>query len=260
MGELIHLTFFQVILSFILVVVILLVLKVKSINIKKDILIYLIKIPIQLMLLGYILVFIFNNPSPTTTIIAVLLIELFALHTIFKKFKGKLFSALKVIIVLSITVNTLICIFYLLFIVINIYPWYNPQYVIPLSFIIIINTMRAIILALKSLFKGMVKEKYKVEEALILGATPKMATRDIVNNSFNTAIKPIINSTFGMGLIFLPGNMLGLLLSGVSPLVAVGYQIIIMFVILGSVCLSVITLLHFGSLSFFNNKDQLKWI
>jgi len=44
----------------------------------------------------------------------------------------------------------------------------------------------------------------------------------------------VINSLFAVGLVSLPGMMTGQILSGVSPLIAVRYQIMVMCMIFGS--------------------------
>ena len=45
---------------------------------------------------------------------------------------------------------------------------------------------------------------------------------------------PQINSLLAVGLVALPGMMTGQILSGVSPLIAVRYQIMIMAMVLGT--------------------------
>jgi putative ABC transport system permease protein len=61
----------------------------------------------------------------------------------------------------------------------------------------------------------------------------------------------------GMGIVFLPGMMTGQILSGVSPVTAIEYQIAIMLGILGSVAFTVILFLQLGYKTFFNKKAQL---
>ena len=100
-------------------------------------------------------------------------------------------------------------------------------------------------------------QKDLVEGALMLGATPKMASKRIVDNAFDSAILPSINSMVGMGSVFLPGMMTGQILSGVSPVTAIEYQIAIMLGIVGSVALTVIIFVHLGYKTFFNEQCQL---
>jgi len=103
----------------------------------------------------------------------------------------------------------------------------------------------------------MTTQRNLVEEALILGATSQAATSPIINNTFEAAIMPTINSMLGMGIVFLPGMMTGQILSGIAPTTAVNYQIAIMLGILGAVAITVIVMLQLGYRSFFNAEDQL---
>ncbi|MCF6190181.1 MAG: ABC transporter permease [Cocleimonas sp.] len=52
--------------------------------------------------------------------------------------------------------------------------------------------------------------------------------------AFRTAMIPITNSLFAVGLVSLPGMMTGQILSGVDPLVAVRYQIMVMAMVFAS--------------------------
>lgn len=99
-------------------------------------------------------------------------------------------------------------------IVVRINPWYNPQYFIPIAGMMVGNSLTGLSLGVKSLLEGMTTQKNLVEEALTLGATPQMATKNIINSTFDAAIMPTINSMLGMGIIFLPGMMTGQILSG----------------------------------------------
>ncbi|WP_316245338.1 ABC transporter permease [Gracilibacillus timonensis] len=62
----------------------------------------------------------------------------------------------------------------------------------------------------------------------------------------------------GMGIVFLPGRMTGVILSGAGSLDAIKYQIVIMLGVVGNVSLSVILFLYFGYKTFFNRYAQLK--
>jgi putative ABC transport system permease protein len=212
---------------------------------------------LQLILVGYVLEYVFQNPSPWITAGIILLMEAFAIYTVYGKFKGRLSLSLKKIIALSMSAGTLLCLGYFLFIVIRISPWYSPQYFIPIAGMLIGNSMTGVTLGLKMLLEGMSVEKHLIEEALILGATPQKASAKMINSAFDAAIMPTINSMLGMGIIFLPGMMTGQILSGTSPTTAIAYQIAIMLGILGAVALTVIMLLQLGYRTFFNREAQL---
>jgi putative ABC transport system permease protein len=56
--------------------------------------------------------------------------------------------------------------------------------------------------------------------------------------ALQTSLIPIINSLFAVGLVSLPGMMTGQILSGVSPIIAARYQIMVMCMIFGSAGIS----------------------
>ena len=257
MKGIIDLTIWQVLLSYVFVVIVLFIVKKRGIKREKAILLSSLRMTIQLVLTGYVLVYIFDHPSPLITIAIIILMECFAVYTVFQRFKGLLSKKLKQTIVFSMVAGTMSCIIYFLFVVIRIVPWYDPQYFIPLAGMFVGNAMTGVSLGTKSLIEGMNTQRKLVEEALVLGATPQTATKGIINSTFDAAIMPTINSMLGMGIVFLPGMMTGQILSGISPATAVNYQIAIMLGILGAVSLSVIMLLLLGYRAFFNGEDQL---
>ncbi len=257
MNGIIDLTIGQVLVAYVFVLVVLAITKIRGIGREKEILISSVRMTIQLVLTGYVLVYVFANPSPLLTAAIIIMMECFAIYTVFKRFEGRLSKKLKITIALSMIFGTLSCLLYFLFIVIRIDPWYDPQYFIPIAGMMVGNSMTGISLGVKSLVEGMTTQRNVVEEAMILGATPQVATRSIVNNTFEAAIMPTINSMLGMGIVFLPGMMTGQILSGTSPATAVNYQIAIMLGILGAVAITVVSMLQLGYRSFFNEEDQL---
>lgn len=258
MNGIIDLPVLQVALAYFFVLIVLIIVRILGIKREKEIIISSVRMTLQLILTGYVLVYVFDNPNPFITVGIILLMEAFALHTVFNKFKGKLSKPLKSAIALSMSIGTLSCLGYFLFIVVRISPWYEPQYFVPIAGMLIGNSMTGISLGVKSLLEGMTTQRALVEEALILGATPQVATKTIINSTFDAAIMPTINSMVGMGIVFLPGMMTGQILSGTAPTTAIAYQLAIMLGILGAVALTVILMLQLGYRTFFNNEDQLQ--
>ena len=257
MNHVIDLQLWQMVAAYIFVLIVLLIVKIKGIPREKEILISSIRMTIQLILTGYILVYLFQNPSPLYTILILIAMEVFSVFNIIKRSKNKLSLRLQQIIALSMVSGTVFCLFYFLLVVVHISPWYDPRYFIPIAGMLIGNSMTGISLGVNRLMDGMQMQKNLVEGALMLGATPKAASKQIIDTAFDSAILPTINSMVGMGIVFLPGMMTGQILSGTSPLTAIGYQIAIMLGILGSVALSVLLFLQLGYQTFFNAQQQL---
>ncbi|MFA5634816.1 MAG: iron export ABC transporter permease subunit FetB [Anaerovoracaceae bacterium] len=259
MKGIIDLTVVQVALAYIFVLIVLIIVRARGIKREKEIIVSSVRMTLQLILVGYLLVYIFDNPNPFVTMGIIALMEVFAIYTVFKKFKNELSKALKQVIAASMLMGTLSCLVYFLLVVVRISPWYDPQYFIPIAGMIVGNAMTGISLGVKSLVDGMTIQRAAVEEALILGATPRDASKNIINSSFDSAILPTINSMVGMGIVFLPGMMTGQILSGTVPTTAIAYQIAIMLGILGAVSLTVFMMLQRGYKTFFNTESQLQF-
>ncbi|SHE98901.1 ABC transporter permease [Caloramator proteoclasticus] len=258
MNGAVKLSIMQVLSAYLFILILLLIVKRRGLNREKEIIISTTRMTLQLILTGYILTYILKNPNPFITLLVISIMEIFAIQNIIKRSKTKLSYELKKVVVFSMIVGTLFTLFYFILIVINIKPWYNPQYFIPLAGMIIGNSMTGISLGINKLIDGFKNQVDVIECSLMLGASPKDACKPILDNAFDSAILPTINSMVGMGIVFLPGMMTGQILSGSSPLVAIEYQIAIMLGILGSVSISVIIFLLFGYKTFFNNRMQIK--
>jgi putative ABC transport system permease protein len=251
-------TLWQLITAYLFIIILIFIVRFRKISREKEIIISSIRMTVQLVLVGYVLTYVFHHSHPIYTVVILLIMECFAIVNIFRRMKNPVSKPLKKVVAYSMFTGTVLSLIYFDFIVVHFTPWFEPRYFIPIGGMIIGNSMTGISLGLHSLLDGMKSKKALIESALMLGATPRMATHDVVNQAFDAAILPTINSMIGMGIVFLPGMMTGVILSGADPLVAIKYQIAIMLGITGAVSLSVILFLHFGYKTFFNKKAQFE--
>lgn len=167
---------------------------------------------IQLLLIGYVLVYIFKTDQPEF-IMAILVIMLtvaswIAIRPLQKKQPQMYMNSF-----LSISIGSILILTLVIQIVIDIEPWFSPRYVVPLAGMIISSAMNTVSLAAER-FQSEYDKK-----------TPYIEARRI---ALRVSLIPIINSLFAVGLVALPGMMTGQILSGVSPLIAAQYQIVVM--------------------------------
>jgi putative ABC transport system permease protein len=167
---------------------------------------------VQLLLIGYVLVFIFDADSGAI-IVAILTVTLvasswIALNTVDGP-KASLFRASLVSVLLGGGLTGLL----ITQVVLQLEPWYRPSYMIPLAGMIFATAMNSVSLA---------ADRMLAEQARGLGYHEARAI------AMQAAMIPNINSLFAVGLVSLPGMMTGQILSGVSPLIAVRYQIMVM--------------------------------
>lgn len=253
----IEIEIWRLISAYIFVLFVLLIFKWRGIPRKLNLTIATLRMTIQLVIAGYLLGYIFDNPNPYIVIIIILLMELFAIYTIFKSINHKMSRHLKIVVALSMFVGSLAVLFYFNVIVLNVAPLFNPRYVIPIAGMIIGNSMTGVTLGVQTLLDHIDSNRDKIEGSLMLGATPKMAVKQYVDRAFDSAVLPTINNMIGMGIVFLPGMMTGQILAGLSPVTAIQYQLAIMLGILGGVAISVILATQFAHQTLFTTDAQL---
>ncbi|ADQ15381.1 ABC transporter permease [Halanaerobium hydrogeniformans] len=257
-NNIISIQIMQLVLAYSFVVILLLIVRKKNIGNESEIILASIRMTIQLVAIGFLLDYVFANQNPFFSVLILLVMETFAIYNIYARVDGEISSELKRIIAASMFSGTLIAILFFLLGVIGLDPWYRADYFIPLSGMLIGNSMTGISLGVNHLVNGFRDNKRLIENYLMLGAEPSTAVEEINKKAFYNAILPTINSMMGMGIVFLPGMMTGQILAGASPLIAIRYQIAIMMGILGSVTLTVFFMVNKGSKTFFNKRKQLK--
>ncbi len=137
-------------------------------------------------------------------------------------------------------------------------PWYTPQYAIPLLGMLLGNTMTGVSLGLDRLTEGAWERREVIEARLMLGESWNEAVGDIRRQSIRSGIMPIINSMAAAGVVSLPGMMTGQILAGASPVHAVNYQILIMFLISAGTLLGTMGAVWMGSRRLFDHRERLR--
>ncbi len=118
-------------------------------------------------------------------------------------------------------------------------PLYNAQYMIPLAGMLLGNSLSSNIIALQNLFTAFEERKAEYEAAISLGASPKYASFPFVQEALRKSMAPTLASMTTTGLVTLPGMMTGQILGGASPMVAIKYQLVIMLAIFVMLSVSV---------------------
>jgi putative ABC transport system permease protein len=117
--------------------------------------------------------------------------------------------------------------------------------------------MNGATLAVERIDSEIRNKKSEIEACLALGATSKQAASSCIRAAMKASMIPTINSMMVVGIVSLPGIMTGQILSGISPLIAVKYQIIIMYMIAFSVASSSLILTHLRFRRYFTQDHQL---
>jgi putative ABC transport system permease protein len=177
---------------------------------------------VQLLMIGYFLTYIFDSNN-VWIILAVLSVMVFvaswiALRTVRNK---QLLLYPKALISLIVGGGTTLIL--ITQVVLDLTPWYWPNYFIPLAGMIFANGMNSVSLAADRL-TAEISRDVEYEQAR--------------NIAFRASLIPITNSLFAVGLVSIPGMMTGQILSGVSPLIAARYQIMVMCMVFSAAGIS----------------------
>ncbi|NOQ16122.1 MAG: ABC transporter permease [Methyloprofundus sp.] len=232
-------SFAQLSVALIPVLVVLLIFIRWSLSIKKPIY-ALLRMFSQLLLIGYALSFIFDSENS----LFILLILCFmcmtsswiALGTVAEyrlRFYKYTLAAIALgggVTLVLITQGTL-----------QLSPWYEPHYMVPIAGMIFANSMNSVSLAAERLHSELLHHDTFIQAR---------------NIAFQAAMIPVVNSLFAVGLVSLPGMMTGQILSGTSPFVAARYQIMVMAMVFGSSGLSTAIYLSLVK-NFYSRENQL---
>jgi putative ABC transport system permease protein len=171
---------------------------------------------VQLFAIGYVLIYIFESDSYWMIVLTIMIVvaSWIAVRPLGSRKRQSWPNSLVAVGLTSIVILALVT-----QVVIGVEPWFSPRYVVPLGGMVITGAMNAVSLA---------AERFQSETAR---DEPVPEAR---RSAFKTSLIPITNMLFAVGVVSLPGMMTGQILSGVSPLIAAKYQIIIMAMFFGT--------------------------
>jgi len=229
---------------------------IHSLRLERDLLIGTIRTFVQLFALGYLLNIIFALDRVGWVLALFLCMIFFAAWTI----RGRI-TEKQIPFFVPIFVSMLISYFLVSYLVtavlVGAKPWWQPQYFIPLSGMVIGNSMNAIAVSLDRLMGELKKQRQEIEMMLCLGADYREASHPMLQSAIRAGMIPSINSMMAVSLVFIPGMMTGQILAGSDPLVAIRYQIVVMVMIVGSTAIGSFMVVYLVRKRCFGPASQL---
>ncbi|WP_337982882.1 ABC transporter permease [Lysinibacillus sp. C5.1] len=245
-------TYTSLSLTLIFVLIPLVLSKTFKLGLEKDTIIATIRSIIQLLAVGYILNFVFDEGSIIYIFLMVALMIVAATLNARKKGKGIKGITWKIVftlVMVEIVTQGVLLGF-------NIVPT-TAQYIIPISGMLIGNSMVLSILFLNRFTAEITSHENEIELILSLGGTPKQAIHRQLINAIKASMIPTIESQKTIGLVQLPGMMSGQIIGGADPIQAVQFQLLIIFALLTTATLSSIMIGFFSYPALFNERLQL---
>lgn len=232
---------------------------VMSLGIEKKILLYGGRMTAQLLLIGLVLRYLFGNASGWLVILMSLVMLTAAGREVQARQKRKVRGWSGYLIATSaMFISSFSIVLLALTVIIQVKPWYTPQYAVPLLGMLLGNTMTGVSLSIDLLVSQLYEKHTVIEQRLMLGQEWQEASSDIRRDAMRNGMMPIINSMAAAGLVSLPGMMTGQILGGTPPVEAVKYQILIMFLIAAGTGFGVITAIRMTARRLFDKRHRLR--
>ncbi|MBD3229974.1 MAG: iron export ABC transporter permease subunit FetB [Candidatus Lokiarchaeota archaeon] len=238
--------------STILVVISLILSRIFKFSMEKEIVIGCTQAVIQLLIIGFIMYFIFYTGYVFLIIILLAIMLVVGALLIFRNYryiKGSFFIS-----IISLTASASITLTILLGTGIVEFDMYS---LMAFGGIIIGNSMKRGSVAFENFIEEVKKQKKQIELKLSLGANKRESLNSSISSSVYICLLPTLNSLKAIGIVWIPGGMLGMLLGGVSPIWAAVYQAIIMFSILCAGLIVSILITTFLSRIIINKRLQV---
>lgn len=239
-------------LALVFVLIPLILSKTLKLGLEKDTVIATVRSIIQLLLVGYVLQFVFASEQIIFILLMVALMIGAATQNARKKgasIKGITWKLIITFVSIEILTQAILLGF-------GITPP-EAQYIIPISGMMIGNSMVLSILFLNRFTAEVETRQDETELILSLGGTPKQAIHTSLITSIKASTIPTIESQKTIGLVQLPGMMSGQIIAGADPVQAVQFQLLVLFLLLTT---AVVTSIILGFLSYptlFNDNMQM---
>jgi len=257
MKEVIDINYLSLFYGYALMIIPIIILWYYKTGLVKDTLIAVTRMTVQLLLVGVYLEYFFKINNHWVNLSWVLIMTIIATFTIIKR-SGLSYKIFFLPVLLSGIISIAITDAYFLGFIIELDSVFDARYFIPITGMLLGNTIRTVIISLDAFYGKLKKEQNFYRWHLANGATKKEALLPFMQSAMRKAFNPVIATTAIMGLISLPGMMTGQILGGSSPNVAIKYQIMLLITIFSSGILTVLLTINISNLFVFDKYDNLK--
>lgn len=173
---------------------------------------------VQLLLVGYFLTYIFETKQPLVIVLLIVSMIAVSAWIALRSFEDKDIKTYFIFLI-SIGVPGLILLWLVTQFVLQMQKWFEPSLVVPIAGMIFSNSMNTLSLAAERFESEFNRDEDYINARRV---------------ALDASLIPQINSLFAVGLVALPGMMTGQILSGVDPIIAVRYQIMVMWMMFGA--------------------------
>lgn len=216
-----------------------------------------VRMVVQMFLIGLYLRYLFEWNSPFVNILWVLIMVVVASFTAAHRTRLR-----RRVVVLPLGVGLLSSAFvvglYFLVFVLRLGHPFDARYFIPIIGILMGNMLSVNVLALNTYYDGLQRERQLYYYLLGNGATHIEAVTPFVRKAVSKAFAPCIANMAVMGIVSLPGTMIGQILGGSAPGIAIKYQMMIVVITFSASMLSLMVTLYLADRRSYDVYGRLR--
>lgn len=223
----------------------------------KNMFISIIRMSVQLLLIGIFLKYLFVINHPWLNIAWLLIMIAVATFNVSNKIK----LAFRIFLLptfLAFTIATLVVLLYIMTFVLQLEVITDARFFVVIGGMLLGNSLRGNIIGIENFYSMLRRNKQRYLYRLALGASVFEALLPYFRDSLRSALQPTIVTMATMGIVFIPGMMTGQILGGLSPLLAIKYQIVIMIAIFVSTTIAINLTILFTIRTCFDRYGLLK--
>ncbi len=228
-----------------------------SLGLARSLIIASLRAILQLSLLGFVLQKVFAATDWFWVVGIAIIMMVIASYEILARQQYRLGSIGIAMTSLAIVLPSLLVLSQIVALVLELQPWYQPQYFLPLLGILLGNAMNGIAVGLNYLLQQIKLQPPQIEGKLILGQTWQQATQAIRKSAIYQGMIPMINTMNVAGIVSIPGMMTGQIMAGADPLEAAKYQMMILFTITAVAGLGCLLAVSLSCYYLFDQRHRL---
>lgn len=216
-----------------------------------------VRMTIQLLLIGVYLRFLFRWDNAWVNVLWMVLMAVIASHTAVSRTTLRR-SVLFIPVFIGLLVTVLLVALYFLGVVMRINDVFAARYFIPIVGVLFGNMLTVNVMALNVYYSDLQREQQMYYYLLGNGATRFEAVLPFLRSAVTKSFSPCIANMAVLGIVSFPGTMIGQILGGSMPEVAIKYQLMISVITVVASMLSLVVTIALSMHRTFDEYGRLK--
>lgn len=216
-----------------------------------------VRMVVQMLFIGVYLRYLFEWDSPLVNCLWVLIMVYIATETAITRTRVQR-GVLMIPMIVGFVVASVLVGLYFLGVVLQLDNVFSAQYFIPIMGILLGNMLTVNVIAVGTFYSTLQREQNLYYFLLGNGASQSEALVPFIRQAIAKSFSPTIANMAVMGLVSLPGTMIGQILGGSTPDVAIKYQIMIVVITMSASMLSLMIAIRLSVKKAFDGYGRMR--